>query len=499
VSKRTDSPGPGLGSLGSAALTAASLLVVSGFAAVIGIVIARELGRTDETDGFFAAYGVFVVVITASQAIRVAVLPPLARAREEGRLAGTTAGFATALALVGAPLVLVALLVADPVALVLTGDGTDAARDACAEALRWIVPAAVCHLFVGVAASALAALDDYATPALGYAVASAAGLALILARVDEDGIAAVCRGMALSAAVALAIPLAALGWRAARAAMPASAARPAGSPLHRRLGLFVAAAAIPLALQLAYVVSLPFAGRLGPGAVTSFGYAYLAAATLVGVTAFSIGLVSSVPLSRAGLDRDGVTRHVVSAVWVALTIVGAAVGTLALVGAEVVEGVLGSAYGDDVGEEVAGLVVLFSAWMIVAVGVNVAFPLAFVAGRLRALPWIGLVALVAQVGVAWLGSELLELDGLALSLAVSTALVLALLLSQLGALGPAARGVAVAAVGVAALTCAAFLPAGLVLAGIASAAVGLALYAALILFLRPRGLRQSWAYLRALR
>ena len=81
MSKRTDSSG--LGSLGSAALTATSLLVVSGFAAAVGVLIAREFGRTDETDGFFAAYGVFVVVVTASQAIRVAVLPSLARAQEQ--------------------------------------------------------------------------------------------------------------------------------------------------------------------------------------------------------------------------------------------------------------------------------------------------------------------------------------------------------------------------------------------------------------------------------
>jgi peptidoglycan biosynthesis protein MviN/MurJ (putative lipid II flippase) len=442
---------------------------------------------------------VFVVIITASQAIRVAVLPPLARAREEGRLAGTTAGFATALAAVGAPLVLVALLAAGPAAALLTGGGSEVAQDACAEALRWIVPAAVLHLFVGLSASALAALDDYATPALGYAVGSAAGLALIVARVDEDGISVLAWGMALSAVVALVIPAAALVWRAARTSMPASAARPSGDPLRRRLGLFVAAAAIPLALQLAYVVSLPFAGRLGSGAVTSFGYAYLAATTLVGVTAFSIGLVSSVPLSRIGLDRDGIARHVVAAVWVALSIVGAIVGTLAVVGADVVEGVLGDAYGDDVGEEVAGLIVLFSAWMVVAVGVNVTFPLAFVARRLRALPWIGVTGLVAQVVVAWIGAELLELDGLALSLAISTAVVLALLLVQLEALAPTTRGIAIAALVIAALTCAAFLLPGLVVGGVVGAVAGLVLYAVLIALVRPRGLRESWGYLRALR
>lgn len=497
MSKRTAAPG--LGSLGNAALTAASLAVVSGFSAVIGIIIAHEFGRTDETDGFFAAYGVFIVVVTASQAIRVAVLPPLADARAEGRLAGVTAGFATTLAVVGVPLALVAILAADPLAAVLTGNGPDAAQSACAEALRWIVPASVCHLFVGLSASTLAALDDYATPALGYALASAAGLGLILARVDEDGISALSWGMALSAAVALLVPMVVLVGRALHASMPASAARPAGRPLHRRLGLFVAAAAIPLALQVAYVVSLPFAGRLGSGAVTSFGYAYLAATTLVSVTAFSIGLVSSVPLSRVGLDRSGVARHVGSAVWIALVVVGAAVGVLALVGGEVVESVLGGEYGDEVGSDVAHLVVLFSAWMVVAIGVNVTFPLTFVARRLRALPWIGLAALVVQVGVAWVGSELLQLDGLALSLAVSTALVLVLLLLQLDGLAPTVRRVALAALTIAALTAAAFVPPGLVLGGTASAVAGLALYAALVALVRPRGLRESWSYLRALR
>ena len=215
--------------------------------------------------------------------------------------------------------------------------------------------------------------------------------------------------------------------------MPASAARPAGEPLHHRLALFVAAAAIPLSLQLAYVVSIPFAGRLGPGAVTSFGYAYLAATTVAGITAFSIGLVSSVPLSRIELTPAAIARHVVAATWVALVIVGAAVGVLALAGADLVEAFLGPRTATTSGDEVAALIVVFAAWMVAAVGVNVTFPLAFVTDRLRALPWIGVAALAAQVLLAWIGVELFELDGLAFSLALSTLFVLAALLVQLGA------------------------------------------------------------------
>jgi len=241
VSKGTDSPG--LGSLASVALTAASTLVVSAFAAIVGIVIAREFGRTDETDGFFAAYGVFIVITLAAQSIRIAVLPALARARDERRLAGNIAGFATALVVVAIPLLLLAELAAEPLAALLTGNGSAVGEDACADALRWMVPAAVAHLFAGLAASGLAALDDYATAALGYASGSTAGLVLILARLDSDGIVAVAWGMALNGAVALLVPAIVLSWRALRTSMPARAMRPAGLPLSSRLGVFAAAAA----------------------------------------------------------------------------------------------------------------------------------------------------------------------------------------------------------------------------------------------------------------
>jgi hypothetical protein len=275
--------------------------------------------------------------------------------------------------------------------------------------------------------------------------------------------------------------------------------RPTGAPLASRLGVFAIAAALPIALQLLYVVCLPFAGRLGPGAVTSFGYAYLAAASLVTITAFSIGLVSSVPLTRLGLGAGAVGRHVTSSTWIALLPIGAAVGATAVAGALIVEGVLGGAYGGDVGDEVSRLVVVLTPWMIVSVGVNVTFPLAFVADRLRALPVIGAVALVAQVLLAWVGAGLFELDGLALSLAASTFLVLGALLAQLGSVESGLRGIAIAALVTAAFACVAFVPVGLVSGGVVSALVGVGFYTALVAVIRPSGLRASWSYLRALR
>jgi hypothetical protein len=497
VSKRTDSSG--LGSLTSAALTALSTLVVTAFAGVVGVIIAHEFGRTEETDGFFAAYGVFIVIVLASQAVRVAVLPSLARARAERRLAGAVAAFATALLVVSLPLLVAGEVAAQPLADLLTGSESAKAQDVCASALRWLVPAGIAYLFAGVAASGLAALDDYATAALGFALGGTAALALIVTRVDADGIAALWRGVALNGSVALAVPVLGLAWRAVREGMPRHAVRPSGPSLRSRLAIFGTAASLPIALQLLYVVCLPFASHVGSGAVTSFGYAYLGAASFVSITAFSIGLVSSVPLTRIGLGEGAVARHVTSSAWVALTVVGVAVGAFAVAGGQIVEHLLGHAYGGDIGEEVSRLIVVLTPWMVASVGVNVSFPLAFVAERLRALPLIGGAALVCQLLLAWIGSSLFELDGLAVALALSTFLVLTALLRELGALESGLRGIVRAALAIAAVTIVAFLPSGLLFGSIVAALAGAVLYGVLVALWRPAGLTRSWGYLRALR
>ena len=114
----------------------------TGLAAVVGVVIARKLGRTAETDGFFAAYGVFIVLALAATAVRVTVLPSLARAREAGRLSSETASYALAeFGIVAVPLLLLTVVAARPIAELLTGFGPDAAVDAAAAALPWMVVA----------------------------------------------------------------------------------------------------------------------------------------------------------------------------------------------------------------------------------------------------------------------------------------------------------------------------------------------------------------------
>jgi O-antigen/teichoic acid export membrane protein len=480
-------------------LTAISLLVVSGVAALIGVVIAREFGRTEETDGLLAAYGVFVVVVVAAQAIRVSVLPQLARAQESGRLAGELAGYALALVAIAVPLILVSEIWASGFGRHLTGGESDIARDTAAESLRWMIPAGVVHLFAGLASSGLAALDDYATAASGYALGSAAGLTLIVLRVGPDGIVAVAWGVTLTAVIALVVPACGLALRALRHGMPATAVRPTGDPLRARFRAFALGAAIPMSLQLLYVVSIPFAAREGTGAATTFVYAYLAASALVTVTAGSLGLVTAVPLARHEFTAAAAARHVVSASWLAFVLVGAAAGAFAVAGGELVRTVLGSAYEGDVGADLGELVVALSPWMAVSIGVGVAFPLAFVAERTRRLPVIAVAALVLQVPLAWISVSALHLDGLALALGCSTLAVLVGLLAELGALRRAAQGLVVASLAIGALALSAFSPPSFVLGAFAAALTGLLLYAAFLAVVRPRPLAASWHYLRGLR
>ncbi len=293
----------GLGSLATGAVTALAIAVQSGLAAVVGVVIAREIGRGAETDGFFAAYGVFIVLALAATAIRLVVLPPLARARVERRLGQETAAWAVAFAVLAVPVLVLAVAAARPVAALLTGFGPDRARDAAEGLLPLMVLAAVLQLYAGLAASALAALDDYVTAAVSYIVASVVGLGYILVRIDADGIDAVAAGMALNGAVAVALPTLALGLRAplrgdAAQRRPAGRAASSASGCSRPAG----SVALPLALQAVYLICLPFAAQEGVGSATSFGYAYLAASALVAVTSSSLGLVTSVPLARIGLD-----------------------------------------------------------------------------------------------------------------------------------------------------------------------------------------------------
>lgn len=498
MSKPTDRRG--LGSLATGAVTGLALAVQTGLAAVVGVIIARELGRSAETDGFFAAYGVFIVLALAANTVRLVVLPPLARAREGGRLAAETVAWGVALAVLVGPVLVVSVVLDDQLGRLLTGDGPAAAREAAATTLPFVVLAGVGQLYAGLAASALAALDDYLTAALGFICGSVVGLTVILLRIDADGIRAVALGMAVNGILAVAIPSLALAVRARRAAVPRGGMLPAHATegIGSRALRAARGSALPLALQAAYLVALALAAREGVGAQTTFGYAYLAGSAVVAATAASFGLATSVPLTRSGLDARRIAHHVVATSWLALIAVGLTAGIFLVAGEPIVVRVLGGGYADAVGEELGRLIAAFAPWMVAAIGFTLAFPLVFVASRDQGLGWLALVVLALQAVLAPLGQVTAGLNGLVAALTVTTALALAGLLHRLEATLATFAGLARAALVVGALTVPWFLLAALFLPGPAAAVAGVLLSAAALLVLRPTGLRAAVGYLRAL-
>lgn len=489
---KTTGPPP-RSTLASGLLTSLSLVVVTGLSAAVGVVIAREFGSGAETDGFFAAYGVFLVLVLAASAVRVAVLPPLARSRNEQAFGSVLASYAVAVSVVAVPALALGVLANDWVAGQLTGDLPASARETAADALVFLVPAAVAHLFAALAASALAAHDSYGTAAAGYALGSVLGLAVILWRVGEDGIVACAWGTLVNGVVALAVPLAALVFRARWGRR-----RPLA--VASRLAELARAAALPIVLQAFFVVCLRFASDLGTGAVTSLTYAYFVAAALVSVTASSLGMVSSVPLARAALSPARASRHVVSMSLVSFAAVAAAAGVFALVGDRIVHAALGPAYEGDRGGEIGRLIVLLGPWMAVSIGVTITFPMLFVAARERRLPLLAVAAFVLHVVVAWAAVRVFELDGAAVALTVSTLAVLVALLLLLSpqVLAAGSRGLALGAVVTGGLALAAFGVAAAVLPAPAAAVLGAMLFAGFLLAARRLGLQEAWGYLRTL-
>lgn len=474
--------------VGSGVLTGISTAAVSGSAAVAGAVLSRKFGHGAKTDGFFAAYAVYVALVLVANALRVVVLPGFARSRAAAGLGTEVGTWAAALAVPIVPAVALALAGPHWVAGLLTG--SPRSQHQAALLMPWLVPAAAAQIYAGIVASALAALDDYGTAAIGFGAGAVAGLVAIVALVDH-GVQAFGWGLALNGAVSLGLPLAVLVRRG-------GVARPRGA-VAVRLRLLAEGVALPFALQGLYVIGLRFAGGLGEGSPTTFSYAYLVAALLVAVTASSLALVSSVPLARDELTSERAARHVVAASWLSLVVVGAAAGVFALAGERVARWALGSSYGGGTGAQLGRLVVYLAPWMVASVAVSVAFPLLFVRGRARFLPLLAVAILGLHVLVEWGGRAAFGLTGIAVGMAVTTTATLAALLWPLGSLLQVLRGVALAAIVCGGLAAIAFGAPRAVLGAVPAAVVGLLLYAAVLGSWRPAGLRSAWTYARTLR
>jgi O-antigen/teichoic acid export membrane protein len=490
------SPERGRSAVRSGAFTGLSYVALSLAAAVAGAFLAHKFGRNDKTDGFMAAYGVYLVLVLGAQAFRMVVVPDLTRAEAEGRLGSEFRAYAVAFLAVAIPATVVTAVFANFWGELITGRLPESSAHVAAQALPWLVPAAFAQLIAALAASALAAKDSYVPAALGFAIGGIAGVVFFVLAADSHGLVSLAWGLALNGAIAIGLPLAVLLVRGNRLR------RHRGVPLRLgyRLWRLAYGAAVPIALQGLYLIALRFAAGTGEGSVTSLSYAYLLAATFVSTTAFSLSLISAAPLTRRGVDAESAAEHVVHSAWISLAFVGAAAGLVALLGGRVVTAVLGPAFSGNVGDELGRLVVFLSPWMIGNAAFLITYPLLFVMHRTRLLIPLALAGLVIDVPISIVCRSLWGLTGVTVALGVTTLLVV---LGLMASLAPRMLWLTVNGLGrlsllVGAATALAFGGASLVFGAVPAAAAGLALYALLLLAMRQLGLAQAWHYVRAL-
>ena len=491
------SPFRGQSAVRSGLVTSLSYVTLSVAGSVAGVYLAHKFGRNDETDGFMAAYGIYLVLVFGAQAFRMVIVPDLTRAAAEGRLGSEFGAYAAAMLVVAVPATVVVATFPGFFGELITGRLPHSSAVIAGRALAWIVPAAFGQLLAALAASALAARDSYAPAAAGFGLGGIAGLVAFVVLADNHGLISLAWGLALNAAIALGLPLTALLLRGGRAHHLRGGAAVAA---RERLWRLASGAAVPLAVQALYVIALRFAAGTGEGAVTSLSYAYLLAATFVSATAFSLSLIAAAPLTRRGLDAEAAAEHVVHSAWVSLALVGAGAGIVALVGGRVVTALLGHAYSGAVGDQLGHLVVYLSPWMIGSAAFSITYPLLFVTRRTQWLVPLAIAVVVVDIPISIAGRAWGGLTGVAVALGISTLLLVVGLMGTLSSrmLVLSLYGLGRLALIVGAATALAFGGASLVVSAVPAAALGFVVYTLILVSVRQLGLADAWHYVRAL-
>ena len=138
----------------------------SAAAAGAAMLLAHKFGRTAATDGFLAAYGLYIVLALGAQAFRLVVAPDLTRAADEDRLGAELRAYSLSFAILALPTIVLVIAFRAPIADAMTG--TAPAAHEAERALPFFVVAAFGQLLAALLASALAARGSYGAAALGF-------------------------------------------------------------------------------------------------------------------------------------------------------------------------------------------------------------------------------------------------------------------------------------------------------------------------------------------
>jgi putative peptidoglycan lipid II flippase len=276
------------------------------FGALLAFFIAVIIGEGDETDGFLAAYAVYLTFVLFGSTLRVALVPLLGPTASGPQFRQTAATSVQRLLAVAGIAALALVVTAPLVGRVLVPGAPDDAKSAAALAIAILAVAAYCQIWAALLSAVLGAVRRFASSAVIYTAASAVAVGLAVLLMALGGIWGAAVGV-LGGALAL------LAGHIAYLQRFDFFVRPALRPAARRetwklAALAAGGAAVPVCFQLDVTISLATISDQA-NAVTAFSYAYFLTVLLTSVTGGVIGLVTMPDLIAALRTRGRQTMH----------------------------------------------------------------------------------------------------------------------------------------------------------------------------------------------
>ena len=360
--------------------------------AVLSLVILLKFGKNARTDGFFAAYAVYGVVIIFAQSLRTTVVPRLLEEEDFHRAIDRFLGGALLLGTLG---LIPFVLLGRPLAAVLTGELGPAATDTAQLVLAILWVAAAAQLLAGLGAAALGTRGSFAPAAFAFLTGGLISLGAVFGLSGPLGIPAVGVAVALGSLTTAGI----IAARLVRSGYRPKAGRVLGGRSMRSTASLMGGGAISYIVgQASTVVTLGFAARVGEGSVTLLTYALVATSVLIAASTSAIGLVLAAPLSETW-DRDprSLVPYLLDMVRTGLIVAVPAFAIAIIAGDEIGVALLGSSLTEGDVRELVHAFVALGGVVIAGLASGVPQIAAFASSRYRGIALCALIASVAQI------------------------------------------------------------------------------------------------------
>lgn len=395
-----------------AALNSVGLLSTALGSAIQVALFLGQFGANHRTDGVIAALAVYSLVSVVGQLLRttaVRLLVGSGRVMTEDTFGWTV----TTLVLIATVL---ALVLAAPLAGLVTASSGGGARATATTALRVMAPA----MSLQIAGAALAVVGGirgrFDLVAVAYVLAAVVGVATYVSVSSAVGVQGLPWANVASAVVLCVVLIAGMRLRITQPPSPSVLARALVSLLHD--------IPMPISFVVMYPISLALAPKARAGDITLYGLAYTACSYLPGITAQALSMASmSTFVSLDEANAQARQAGVVQAFRYSLVLAVPILAVIAVAGAPVV-GVLVSQRTDVTGASFGTYAALLGPFLVASLGVWTVLPAVLSSAR-RPTGWwmvtvtVGLLLLHALATVC--GRLLADFDGVIVTMSIAPA------------------------------------------------------------------------------